>query len=127
MRKEQCERLQKEFVPSQFQEIGIEKVPVNIEYEQEFEITCSEDDDNDLDSKSKRSGNTMANRQYSEFTRSQKALQSPENFRQKAKLRMNTLRKVRETNESSMKVNANSEKVNSSAKKMIIVHTNDEA
>jgi len=58
---------------------------VELEYDTTVELTCSEDECDELDAKSKKSGGT--NKLLSEWTKSIKQ-ESPELFRLKARLRM---------------------------------------
>ena len=62
------------------------KEPVEIDYDTEISMSCNEDDLDEHETKSLKSMGT--HKMLSEFTKSNKNLESPELFRLKAKMRM---------------------------------------
>ena len=85
--KYQCMLLGKPFVKPEFKEVEVLTIPIEIEYEMELHISGSEDEHDENDTKSRKSQITQLQRLMSEFHTSKKT-ESPQWFRRKARLRM---------------------------------------
>ena len=73
----------------EYVEPNVEKEAIEVEYDLEVWLSQDEEEDNDNDTKSLKSKGTY-HKMLSEYKQSQKLGESPELFRLKAKMRMNS-------------------------------------